>query len=253
MTTPELAMIVAAPAAPTPGLPAEAQSALPAPQRGEPPVGAAAHTPVLLLDSLDDTTRMRLERALSPGGYVISGAVLTHPISQRLIIADRSGYRGLSADDMERIMAWKDPLESANRAAHRETQDRPVEVPASADLPDLRPAASVRPSLSTAPTRAMLDSVEAALAELARESGCIYNEDIAHNAGWFVPGKPTAFKSPYDAIRALIDHSNAGAPVSRPAAAPRKARATAANAVAMPADAETPACPAEEQAQGGLF
>lgn len=251
MTSPELALIDAAPAAPD--LPATAPSASPVTLQGDSPIGATPRAPVLSFDSLDDATRERLERATSPGGYLISGVVLTHPISQRLIIADRTGYRGLSADDMHRIMAWEEPHDPANRAANGEAQDEPVSVPAPADVPDLRPAAAVRPSLATEPTHAMLDSVEAALAELARESGCIFNEDIAHNAGWFVPGKPTAFKSPYDAIRALIDRSNVGGAVGRPAAAPRKARATPAKAGAIPADAATPAYTAEERTQGGLF
>lgn len=247
MTSPEPAMMVPAPVAP------DLPSASVVTQQDGLTGGTATHAPVLSLDCLDDATRVRAERAMFPGGYRISGVVLTHPVSQRLIIADRTGYRGLGTDDMQRIMAWEMPQEPAARSTDDESHVEPVAVPARTDAPDLRPAAPVRPLLATAPTRAMLDSVEGALAELARECGCIFNEDIAHNAGWFVPGKPTAFASPYDAIRAIVDRSPAAGPVGRAAAAPRKARATAVKADAMLADAATPACTAEEQAQGGLF
>lgn len=67
---------------------------------------------------------------------------------------------------------------------------------------------------------------------------------VASNSGWFVPGRPTAYVSPYDAIKALVDNLKQGGTVYM---APREsARRTRVERPVIDSDKG-------ESPQGGLF
>lgn len=97
-----------------------------------------------------------------------------------------------------------------------------------------------RPALTTPATVQLLDTAEAALGQMASELGCVWNDRIPHNAGWFVPGQATAYGSAYDAIKGLVESLRAGGTVYTPKDAP---------AIAASRVQELPI----EGAQGGLF
>ncbi|HKU00294.1 MAG TPA: hypothetical protein VJS30_27740 [Paraburkholderia sp.] len=53
--------------------------------------------------------------------------------------------------------------------------------------------------LAAAPSMSMVDTAEEVPDVLRTEPGCVHNDVVAHNAGWFVPGRPSAFASARDA------------------------------------------------------
>ena len=140
-------------------------------------------------------------RIITRGGFEITGYVLTNRVSHRKAIADVCGVRWMSPEDMLRVMNWEATVDSgAPPAGWDGGEDIPVAV-----APPRQPGAK-RPTLSSAPAHGMHEDVAEALCALAADLGCHYNDLIPHNAGWFVPGKPTAFVSPYDAIKGLVAH-----------------------------------------------
>jgi hypothetical protein len=70
----------------------------------------------------------------------------------------------------------------------------------------------------------------------------VHNEDIPHNAGWFVPGKAKAYASAFDAIKGLVDSLKAGGTVYVSTQTPKRSE---------PAKPEPK--PEVESAQAGLF
>jgi hypothetical protein len=173
--------------------------------------------------------------------YELTGYVLTCPTRQTKAIVDLASTRWFpDPADFARVMVWKDPKGPGTPEEGFELEAAAVPVPLVA------PAAASRPVLTAPPSAKLLESTEAALGALARELGCAFNDDIPHNAGWFVPGKPTAHASAYDAIRGLFASLEAGGTVYRAPAA----------AVEVP-QLEAPAPKADEPqlelAQGALF
>jgi hypothetical protein len=72
--------------------------------------------------------------------------------------------------------------------------------------------------LTAPPSARLLESTEEALGALAADLGCVRNDDIAHNAGWFVPGHAKAYASAFDAIQGLVASLKAGGTVYVPPA-----------------------------------
>lgn len=163
------------------------------------------------LDAVTQVSHARAARIIERCGYEITGYTLTHKGGTRKAIVDGAVVRWFpDASDFARLMAWQEPIGSGAppEAAVGDpllTIDTPAPTPAPA------PSAPVgRPVLAAGPSVPLVATVEAALGMLAAELGCVHNDTVPHNAGWFVPGQPTAFASALDAIKALFVNLKAG-------------------------------------------
>lgn len=155
-----------------------------------------------LLQSVTEAVLARTLRSTAPNRFYVSGFVVTQPVSKRKGIIDVAGERWLSPADMERIVQWKDPVESGEAPSDL-SDERGKPASAAAALP--RVVERTKAALITPASHAGSDLTrDEVLVALARDIGCVYNDAIAHNTGWFVPGVPTAFESPTDAIGALV-------------------------------------------------
>lgn len=168
------------------------------------------------LGAIPPLTSARAARVEERCGHRVIGYVLKHPtLPKRSIVVDGQVRWFPNEEEFQSMMGWKKyppgpgvphegwPLDESPAAAA-------VAVPVSG------PPLPSRPVLTAPPSARLLESAEAALGELARELGCVRNDEIAHNAGWFVPGKPAAYASAYDAIRGLVASLEAGGTVYRP-------------------------------------
>lgn len=201
----------------------------------------SAHVPVSEADdacvesTVAPETRARAERVIERVGYRITGYVLTHPARQAKAIVDYpTQVRWFPTfDDFQRMMAWQETLEPGipPEGYTDDAAALKAETPLHLDA---------RPSIAVPVTVAVHGSAEQAIEALARELGCVHNTMIPSNTGWFVPGKPTAYMSAYDAITALVDNLKCGGTVYTPERAPRVQQLS------------TPAAESES-VQGGLF
>jgi hypothetical protein len=170
------------------------------------------------LDSVTLTTNERAARVAERCGYRVVGFVMEHGEHPRRAIVKDAEVRWFPNDsDFTNMMGWRKHsagpgVPEAGWPVDEMPQAAPVTVVAAA------PAAPKRPVLTAPPTAKLLESTEEALGVLARDLGCVWNDAIPHNAGWFVPGKPTAYASAYDAIRGLHASLEGGGTVYRPAA-----------------------------------
>ncbi|WP_321820817.1 MULTISPECIES: hypothetical protein [unclassified Burkholderia] len=169
--------------------------------------------------AVSDNVRARAQRLFHPGGYEITGFVMTQKISQWRAVVDSSGTRYMSSDDMKRLMAFEPPTGSGTDPDVESNQGETTgatlaSTPTPAPPPVVAAAVPERkPALAAPPTHVVPDDVEAAYGLLARRLGCHYNEAIPHNSGWFVPGNQVAFASALDAIEALVAHLKSGGTV----------------------------------------
>ncbi|RQR09926.1 hypothetical protein [Burkholderia stagnalis] len=180
-----------------------------------------------------------------PGGYEITGYVLTQKISSWKAIVDVTGTRSMSLSDMQRLMIWKEPVgsgappdEEITRATpgREDGEDAPREhieaVPPSPAAPIPRGVLAIqRPALAQPASLNMIADVEEACGILARRLGCVHNDSVPHNSGWFVPGRPVAYASAVDAIEGLVESLKSGGTVYQPpqAALPQHVAAVFAN------------------------
>ncbi|KVO15121.1 hypothetical protein [Burkholderia ubonensis] len=166
---------------------------------------------VLPQHAVSTVVRERAQRLFHPGGYEITGYVLTQKISSWKAVIDVTGTRSMSAADLERLMRWEEPTGSGG-PPERDADDGPPPVP-------LSPATTAVPkcALSHEPSHAVPKDIADALGVLAKRLGCCYNDSIPHNAGWFVPGKPIAYVSALDAIEALFESLRRGGTTYEPA------------------------------------
>lgn len=184
------------------------------------------------LDSLDVLTLRKATDVQDRAGYRVTGFVLTHHALPKTCIVNFSKVRWfLNHADFMRVMNGKEPIEPEVAE-----EGFMVEMPEAAPAP-LAAVTVAKPSIAAPATRAMIESVEEAIGELAKGLGCHHNTMIPHNSGWFVPGKANAYASAFDAVTGLFASLSAGGTVHKPAAAP--------------APVEKP--PAPEAVQGGLF
>ncbi|KVV40901.1 hypothetical protein WT27_13325 [Burkholderia territorii] len=170
----------------------------------------------------------------------MTGLVLTHPTRQEKAIVDYPAQIRWfpTGDDFQRMMTWQPTLEPGHPpAGYADEHDGPTETKPALQL-------EVRPSLAIPATVVTHDSVQQAIEALARELGCVHNTMVASNSGWFVPGRSTAYVSPYDAIKALVDNLKQGGTIYT---APREPT--------RPARVERPVMDSDkgESRQGGLF
>jgi hypothetical protein len=165
----------------------------------------------------------RAARMFNPGGYEITGYVLTQKISSWKAIVDVTGVRWMSLADLEGLMAWKEPTGDGAPPASQDVSEEPmVAATTSATnvseppvLPPVRRAALTRQA-----SHEPLSEADEAMEVLARRLGCVFNDTIEHNAGWFVPGNPVSYASPLDAIEALVAHLKDGGTTYHPRSEP---------------------------------
>ncbi|WP_028217676.1 hypothetical protein [Paraburkholderia oxyphila] len=178
--------------------------------------------PVLpALDAVTQVSHARAARIMERCGYEITGYTLSHKGGTRKAIVDGSDVRWFpDATDFARMMQWMEPVgpgtppDTAIGDPLLDNDGLAARAPA-----PVAPAVQ-RPLLSAPPSLPMVNTVEEALGVLAAELGCVRNDTVPHNAGWFVPGRPTAFTSALDAIKALVVSLKAGGTVYAAAARP---------------------------------
>lgn len=192
------------------------------------------------LDGVTQQTRDRAARVAERCFYQITGFVMAHrALPQKAIVEGKSVRWFPNLPEFVSMMAGKESLGPGTPpAAYGE--DEPT-VPNSAHVLPAPVATAIesRPVLTAPPTQRLIENAEDALGELARELGCIRNDSIPHNAGWFVPGKPTAYASAFDAIQGLVSSLKNGGTVY--GGKPRRADAIVASE------------PENSPLQGGLF
>ncbi len=198
------------------------------------------------LDSVATLTHEKAARIIERCGYEVTGYALTHKGGLRKAIVDGSAVRWFpDIDDFERMMAWKEPI-GPGTPPETAVGDPLLDNDGSQGAAAVPVALTVqRPALAAAPSVPVVASVEEALGALAADLGCVRNDTVSHNAGWFVPGRPTAFASAIDAIKALFDSLKGGGTVYR--APPRPKAEPAGRSVQALADA------AEHHEQAALF
>lgn len=163
--------------------------------------------------SHDHVMSMTLRKAASVidrVGYKITGYVLTHHEHPRKCIVDMATVRWFpDGADFTRMMNGRETRgpETPEEGFEFETLVAAIE-PA-----PLAPVTVVKPSIAAHASRPMIESVEQAIGELAKELGCHHNALIPHNTGWFVPGKANAYASAFDAITALFANLSDGGTV----------------------------------------
>jgi len=200
------------------------------------------------LTSVTEATEHRAARVIERCSHTVVGFVTQHrALAKRAIVVEDAVRWFPNDDEFESMMGWKKyatgpgvphdgwPLDASPALA-------PIAAPAAV------PPTPMRPVLTAPPSAKVLESTEAALCDLARELGCVRNDDIPHNAGWFVPGKPTAYASAYDAIRGLVASLKGGGTVYEGKSGSQEIEISAPEPVAPKRNA-----PAPTIEQGALF
>jgi hypothetical protein len=199
------------------------------------------------LDNVIPLTKAKAARVEERCSHRVVGYVMQHPaLAKRAIVVDGTVRWFPNDEDFRNMMGWK-KHSSGPGAPHEGWPLDESPAPALAVVPAHVAAAPSRPVLTAPPSARLLETTEAALGALARDLGCAFNVDIPHNAGWFVPGKPTAYASAYDAIRGLFASLDAGGTVYRPQ--PAEAASEPPMVAAPPRKSE----PNLEVMQGALF
>ncbi len=134
--------------------------------------------------------------------YVVTGYVLTHRALAKKAVVDMNAVRWFpNVDEFMQMMTGQKFTPGPGTPPPGWSADELFSPPApvAAAAPAL-PVAAPRPVLTAPPTAQLVESAEEALGMVARELGCVFNDTVPHNAGWFVPGKHTAYASALDAI-----------------------------------------------------
>jgi hypothetical protein len=182
--------------------------------------------------AVSSEVRERTQRLFHPGGYEITGYVLTQKISSWKAVVDVTGTRWMSPADLERLMKWKEPTGSGGPPGEdSDDESSQAQVPLS-----LASAPVPKRALSVEPSHPVPNDIADALGILAKRLGCCYNDEIPHNAGWFVPGKPIAYVSALDAIEALFESLSSGGTIYEPTKRAEPARVGRASAMSPDCD-----------------
>ncbi len=156
-------------------------------------------------DLVTEKTFERAARVADRCNYGICGFVMEHRggLVKRAIVQGEAVRWFPNDADFTNMMGWKKHSAGPGIPA----EGWPADEMPQPEVPNMAPAkvASTRPILTAPPTAKLVESAEEAVAELARKLGIHWNDMIPHNAGWFVPGKPTAYASAFDAIRGLVE------------------------------------------------
>ena len=174
--------------------------------------------PVLPQHAVTHEVADRAARMFHPGGYEITGYVLTQKISSWKAVVDVTGVRWMSPADMTRLLGWKAPTGSGAPPDGSQTDDpeafAALPVPAAIATPPKANKADLMRPASHGP----MTDTDQAMKLLAERLGCGYNDTISHNTGWFVPGNQVAYSSALDAIEALVESLKQTANSYRPRA-----------------------------------
>ncbi|MCA7889051.1 hypothetical protein LGM58_38380 [Burkholderia contaminans] len=93
----------------------------------------------------------------------------------------------------------------------------------------LREIAAAPRTALTRPASLNIDvDVEEACGVLATRLGCVRNDSVPHNSGWFVPGRPVAYASAVDAIEGLLESLKGGGTIYQPPQAATRSQHVAA-------------------------
>jgi hypothetical protein len=181
-----------------------------------PAAGSEGTAPLAHEGSVLPAVRARAERIVSRLDYAVSGYVLSHLYAERKAIVDTTGVRWMPTSDLTRVMCWKDPVGPRPSQPGSDTEAAGAAASGSESVL-AAPLTAPKKAIAVPPSHPMLEDVGVALGELARQLGCIYNESIPHNAGWFVAGMAKAHMSPIDGIVALFGSLKNGGTIYRPA------------------------------------
>lgn len=157
------------------------------------------------LDAVPAVANERAARVAERCSFRVVGYVMEHTaLPKRAVVVDDAVRWFPNEIDFEKMMGWQKHSAGPGIPAEGWPVDEmpalaPIQVAAAA------PTAPKRPILTAPPTAKLVESAEEAVAQLAKALGCHWNDMIPHNAGWFVPGKPTAYASAYDAIAGLVE------------------------------------------------
>jgi len=171
-------------------------------------------------------TNAKAARIEERNSYVVTGFVLTHHALGKKAVVDMAAVRWFpNVDEFMLMMTGRKITPGPGIPPPGWTVD---ELIAAAPMPVsvAATAAPARPVLTAPPSARLHSTAEDALGALARELGCVFNEDIPHNAGWFAPGSSTACASAYDAVRGLVAYlkSEGGRPaIAHADGAPQRA------------------------------
>jgi hypothetical protein len=160
---------------------------------------------MMLLGEVENETNAKADRVAERCNYRVVGYVMEHNgLDKRAVVADGAVRWFPNEIDFTKMMGWQKHSAGPGIPAEGWPVDEmpalaPIQVAAAA------PTAPKRPILTAPPSAKLVESAEEAVAQLAKALGCHWNDMIPHNAGWFVPGKPTAYASAYDAIAGLVE------------------------------------------------
>jgi hypothetical protein len=200
------------------------------------------------LTSITEATEQCAARVVERCSHMVVGFVTQHhSLAKRAIVVGAEVRWFPNDEEFQSMMGWKKYPDGPG-VSHEGWPPDESPAPAPVASPPRMPTAPARPILTAPPSARLLESTEAALSVLAHELGCVYDVSIPHNAGWFVPGKPTACASAYDAIRGLVASLQAGGTVYRPVAGNEDTTTPT-----VPAAALKRSIAADEIAQGALF
>lgn len=156
------------------------------------------------LDGVQVETNARAARVAERCNFRVVGYVMEHKaLPQRAIVKDCAVRWFPNDSDFENMMGRRKHSAGPGVPAEGWPADEMPQV--SAPQVAAVKAAPSRPILTAPPTARLVESVEEALGSLAKSLGCHWNDMIPHNAGWFVPGKPMAYASAFDAIQGLVE------------------------------------------------
>ncbi|MFM0165746.1 hypothetical protein PQR39_35620 [Paraburkholderia sediminicola] len=155
------------------------------------------------LDAVTAETNARASRVAERCSFRVVGYLMQHTaLPQRAVVLDEAVRWFPNDSDFTAMMGWKKHSAGPGIPAEGWPADEMPQV--AAPMVAAAKAAPSRPILTAPPTARLVESAEEALGSLAKALGCHWNDMIPHNTGWFVPGKPTAYSSAYDAIMELV-------------------------------------------------
>ena len=156
------------------------------------------------MDLVSEETFARAARVAERCNFSICGFVMQHRdgLDKRAIVQGECVRWFPNESDFTAMMGWRKHSAGPGVPADGWPAD---EIPQQEAPALAKPAAAARPILTAPPTAKLVESAEDAVAQLAKKLGCHWNDLIPHNAGWFVPGKPTAYASAFDAIQGLVE------------------------------------------------
>lgn len=156
-------------------------------------------------DLVSEQTFARAARVAERCNFSICGFVMQHRggLDNRAVVLGEAVRWFPNDSDFTNMMGWRKHSAGPGIPA----EGWPVDDMPQAEVPNMAPVATkpIRPILTAPPSAKLVESAEEAAAMLAKKLGCVWNDMIPHNTGWFVPGKATAYASAFDAVQGLVE------------------------------------------------